>query len=339
MLLKVKEWVWDLECGEETIGAFFQYCFAFAESAAEERELLECMLKLVTLYVEEDTWLGNWNGAGWNQGVGKWDWSQLSLANEWEILLPEWAYQRELEDVARSPGNKVVSKEIVVKEELLTEEKVLTKEVKDLLVKEDVVEKEDVVVKDLVVKEGMVEKDEEKTSKVELGVSESTRDMVVVKKDMVVKEDLVEKEDVVVKDLVVKEDMVEKDEEKTSKVEVGVSESTRDIPVAFTPWRPWDEEVVSVVGSENVGAPKKRKSPAAAARSARRLLQFQEKLEPERGPSRLQLLQRSTPQKPAQGRNRTNLLSKFKQTERCLPVWKVGISGGGDLARSLTVAG
>ena len=62
-------------------------------------------------------------------------------------------------------------------------------------------------------------------------------------------------------------------------------------------------------------------------------LLFQEKLEPERGPSRLQLLLRSTPQKPAQEWNRTNLLSKFKQTERCLPVGKVGISGGGDLSQ------
>ena len=62
-------------------------------------------------------------------------------------------------------------------------------------------------------------------------------------------------------------------------------------------------------------------------------LLFQEKLEPERGPSRLQLLLRSTSQKPAQEWNRTNLLSKFKQTERCLPVGKVGISGGGDLSQ------
>ena len=63
------------------------------------------------------------------------------------------------------------------------------------------------------------------------------------------------------------------------------------------------------------------------------LLLFQEKLEPERGQGRLQLLLKSTPQKPAQEWKRTNLLSEFKQTEGCLPVGKVGISGGGDLSQ------
>ena len=126
VFLKVKEWAFAAKCPDASIGAFFQYCFAFAESAVEEKELLEWMLSLVTLYVKENTWAGNWNGASWNQGEGAWDWSQLSLANEWKVSPPEWACQRELEDIARSPGSEVVTKE----------------DVKEVGVKEDVVEKD-----------------------------------------------------------------------------------------------------------------------------------------------------------------------------------------------------
>ena len=70
-------------------------------------------------------------------------------------------------------------------------------------------------------------------------------------------------------------------------------------------WRPWEENVSSV----NLSAvqKRKRKSPAAAARSWRRLQMWQEKKEM----ARLTLELRTTPKKFAQQMRRTNLLTRM----------------------------
>ena len=71
-------------------------------------------------------------------------------------------------------------------------------------------------------------------------------------------------------------------------------------------WRPWEENVSSV----NLSAvqKRKRKSPAAAARSWRRLQMWQEKKEM----ARLTLELRTTPKKFAQQMRRTNLLTRME---------------------------
>ena len=71
-------------------------------------------------------------------------------------------------------------------------------------------------------------------------------------------------------------------------------------------WRPWEENVSSV----NLSAvqKRKRKSPAAAARSWRRLQMWQEKKEI----ARLTLELRTTPKKFAQQMRRTNLLTRME---------------------------
>ena len=69
-------------------------------------------------------------------------------------------------------------------------------------------------------------------------------------------------------------------------------------------WRPWEENVSSV----NLSAVQKRKSPAAAARSWRRLQMWQEKKEM----ARLTLELRTTPKKFAQQMRRTNLLTRME---------------------------
>ena len=66
---------------------------------------------------------------------------------------------------------------------------------------------------------------------------------------------------------------------------------------------------------------RKRRSKAAAARSLGRLLKWQEKLEPQLGPSRLQLeLRCATPSVPERELRRTNLVSRFvgEKAEPCL---------------------
>ena len=105
------------------------------------------------------------------------------------------------------------------------------------------------------------------------------------------------------------------------------------------PWRPWeggeviggDEDSVVVVEERREGllveeerketCYTKRRSKAAAARSLGRLLRWQEKLEPQLGPSRLQLqLRCATPSVPGRELRRTNLASKFDggKAEPCL---------------------
>ena len=104
------------------------------------------------------------------------------------------------------------------------------------------------------------------------------------------------------------------------------------------PWRPWEGEKIDgkedsegrmVMEEERKEGPssvasgrcKKRRSKAAAARSMGRLLRWQEKLEPQLGPSRLQLeLRCATPGVLQRGLRRTNLASKFDevQAEPCL---------------------
>ena len=71
-------------------------------------------------------------------------------------------------------------------------------------------------------------------------------------------------------------------------------------------WRPWEENVSSV----NLSAvqKRKRKSPAAAARSWRRLQMWQEKKEMARLTPEL----RTTPKKFAQQMRRTNLLTRME---------------------------
>ena len=100
------------------------------------------------------------------------------------------------------------------------------------------------------------------------------------------------------------------------------------------PWRPWEggedgegSLECLVVDKERKEGPssevssKKRKSKATAARSLGRLLRWQEKLEPQLGPSRLQLqLRCATPCVPQRGLKRANLASRFDgvQAEPCL---------------------
>ena len=115
---------------------------------------------------------------------------------------------------------------------------------------------------------------------------------------------------------------------------------------AAYPWRPWEEEggEQSVIGdvwkleeeeskessSSCASSPcRKRRSKAAAARSLGRLLKWQEKLEPQLGPSRLQLeLRCATPCMPERELKRTNLASKFdgESAELCL---RRGVFSGG----------
>ena len=101
------------------------------------------------------------------------------------------------------------------------------------------------------------------------------------------------------------------------------------------PWRPWEEggkvgvDVGKLVGEvSKVSHPsstsclrRKWRGKAAAARSLGRLLRWQEKLEPQLGPSRLQLeLRCATPSVPGRELRRTNLASRFGggKAEPCL---------------------
>ena len=72
-------------------------------------------------------------------------------------------------------------------------------------------------------------------------------------------------------------------------------------------------------GIKKSGGGFKKQSPAAAARSLGRLLRWQEKLEPQLGPSRLQQRLRSegeaTPVGPLRVLNGTRLHKKFSETE------------------------
>ena len=79
-------------------------------------------------------------------------------------------------------------------------------------------------------------------------------------------------------------------------------------------------------------SPRKRRSPAAAARSRRRLLAFHARLEPRLGPSQLQLLSRgaSTPTSPRPVEHHlqgTNLQTEFERMGEEEKRWNTGASG------------
>ena len=82
-------------------------------------------------------------------------------------------------------------------------------------------------------------------------------------------------------------------------------------------WRPWEGDAGAG------GSSRKKKSAAAEARSQQRLIKFHEKLEPQLGPSRLQLQLRScasaTPSAPKQLPRRTNLLSRLPMSSHAEP--------------------
>ena len=95
----VKDWG---KSPRKSIGWFLQYCWAFCESEEEEDEMFVWMLSLIGLYVKEDGW------DGFCQGALRWDWSQVAVRDSWEIPAPEWASRREEDDIRNGLVETVV---------------------------------------------------------------------------------------------------------------------------------------------------------------------------------------------------------------------------------------
>ena len=100
-------------------------------------------------------------------------------------------------------------------------------------------------------------------------------------------------------------------------------------PPPSAPWRPWEKqdekEARGLKGWERKGRRKKR-SPAAAARSRQRFLRWQEKLA-SFGQHRLQVEQRLTPQRGLRKVERTRLIARLEECASPL-VSGEGTSGG-----------
>ena len=257
---------------EKHIGTFMQYCFAFSEDLKEEDELVLWMCQLVTKYLEEH---GGWSC--WDQTVGSWDWSTLALSHQWAIPPPAWARKRELADIE------------------------LEDRLKEDSVKEDVTKEENVMKEESVMKEKSVMKEES-----------------VKKEEGVKKDDSVIKEKDLMKDSVMKEEeSMMKDEDIASPILASFWGSRLPPPVPSSPaspWRPWVQEEVKVKEETLPRKPwqrKKRRSPAAAARSRHRLLIWKEKMD-SLGKSRLPLEQRTTPHRPVREMVGTRLLGRLE---------------------------
>ena len=159
----VKDWG---KSSRGSIGWFLQYCWAFCESEEEEDEMFVWMLSLIALYVREDGW------GGFCQGALTWDWSQVALRDYWEIPAPEWARNREEEDImnglVETGDDEVGVKKNSVKGDVVKEDEVM-EEVKEGEVKEDEMKEE---VKEGDVKEDDMEEEvEENEVKKDAGVS------------------------------------------------------------------------------------------------------------------------------------------------------------------------
>ena len=321
---EVKHWAGDMGCEDKNIGAFFQYCWAFCESDAEEREMFVWMLELVTLYVKEDGW------EGFYLGPWKWDWSSFGLRDGWEIPTPDWAQKRELEDILAGRGKVEAEKGSGMGGETVVVEKgdfgkcqgegEKEIEVKDVEVKEEGAKEENV--KEENVREEIVREENVREEKVR----------EVLEKGYEAEDGRREKDAPIPR----RGDQDENRGKAAPPLEphlaaaLGTPKSSR-----FQLWRPWEQEQVEkrkgVLQPEPAlqqeRGKRKRRSPASQARSRRRLLAWQELKEERVGPSRLQLKQRSisTPLAPSQGVRRVSLVDKFegKQVEHHL-----GSTGG-----------
>ena len=103
------------------------------------------------------------------------------------------------------------------------------------------------------------------------------------------------------------------------------------------------KEVSEKPQSEDEETPRKRGkcSPGAAARSRRRLLEFQARIEPVLGPSRLQLLQRglTTPSSPIPRKHQTRATNPQVMFEAAAKVERTASTAGAEEASSTAAAG
>ena len=263
---KVHQWAvkdWN-QSSKGSIGSFLQYCWAFCEDEREEDEMFMWMLSLISLYVKEDGWVGFCHGAL------KWDWSQLAVRDHWEIPAPEWAKNREEEDILNGfmMNEEEVVKEDVVKENVVKEDVVKEEDVNEEDVKKDCVKQDDV-------KEDEMKEDEMKED--EMKEDEMREDEM---KEDEMKEDEVKKGEM--RKVVVKNDDEECKKEDSGKAAFPSSSWGSQLPPAsplstkpLPTWRPW--EVDNNEGSK-VKLPRcKKRSPASKARSVQRLREWQQR--------------------------------------------------------------
>ena len=326
--------LWGTEkCDEKSIGTFFQYTLAFAESMVEEDEVIVWMLKQVTYYLEE---YGGWSA--WDKTVGSWDWSKLALSYQWAIPLPEWSTERERMDIEQE--DKLKEESVLKGESLLKEESVMKKEC--VLKEESVMKKESVLKED--VKGDGCGKAESLDVEERNGIGEGNR--AVAEKER-------EEGDVKEGDEDVRHEVKEKEIDEGRKEGLGkgvelmiggmelpcwgtqLPPPTPSPPPSAAPWRPWEKQEEKEAKSpkewERKGRRKKR-SPAAAARSRQRLLKWQEKVDC-LGQHRLQVEQRITPQRGSSKVERTRLVARL---EEYAPVESPGVSGDGTSGRGET---
>ena len=257
------------------------------------------MLSLIQLYVKEDGW------DGFCQGALKWDWSQVAVRDGWEIPAPEWARQREEEDIRNGLVETVVmnGEEDSVKKvvDVETDKEVGKEENDDEIVgvgkegdgeggdggrgggKEEDGERED--------REEGEEKEGEKCVKEEGVKGKYEDDCVKIK----------------VGTWVHKVEMLEMEE--AGEAAFPCSSWGLQLPPATPPntkslfaWRPWEVA--------KPGRWKKRRSPASQARSLYRLRKWQEQRDIQRGTDQFTMCP-STPLPPPREMSKTRLLDRM----------------------------